>query len=83
MSSLVAIPHFANEIKIQLLGGYVLKTVTANYNEFEDKTILGLVFMHEKTDEEKTLFFYDSDKINYHIAPTNNIKIFHTKKFAG
>jgi len=31
--------------------------------------------MHPKTLEEKTLYFYDTDKVNYHIAKTNHIEI--------
>jgi hypothetical protein len=67
--------HFANAIKEELLGGFTLECVECNYNSFEDKSIIGLVFMNNRTHEEKTLYFYDTEKVNYHIAKTNNIKV--------
>jgi len=67
--------HFANTIKQQLLGGFILECVKCNYQDFNDQSIVGLVFMHPKTLEEKTLYFYDTDKVNYHIAKTNHIEI--------
>lgn len=67
--------HFANAIKEELLNGYVLECVKCNYENFNDNSIIGLVFMHPRTNEEKTLYFYDTDKVNYHIAKTNHIKV--------
>ncbi|MCK9198457.1 MAG: hypothetical protein M0P49_02525 [Bacilli bacterium] len=71
--------HFANAIKQQLLGGFVLECVTANYNNTDDESFVGLVFMHSKTREEKTLYFYDTDKVNYHIEKTHHIGIISSK----
>ena len=72
--------HFANAIKEQLLGGYVLESVTCNYKDFTDQSIVGLVFMHRKTHKEKTLYFYDTDKVNYHISNTSSICYIDTDK---
>lgn len=67
--------HFANAIKQELLGGFVLECVKCNYEDFNDKSIVGLVFMNSRTHEEKTLYFHDIDQVNYTIQKTNHIKV--------